>query len=139
MKLSIYLNFNGNSKEVIEFYKMVFDAAEPYVMLYGDMPGKENYPMSAETEKLVMHSSLYVGELGLMISDVTPDRSVTFGSNVTLTVDCDSVEEAKLRWERIKPGGNVQMELGETFFADCYGQLVDKFGIQWQILHERPN
>jgi len=30
------------------------------------------------------------------------------------------------------------MPIQETFFATRFGQLRDRFGINWMILHERP-
>ena len=31
------------------------------------------------------------------------------------------------------------MPMQETFFATRFGQLRDRFGINWMILHERPD
>jgi PhnB protein len=30
------------------------------------------------------------------------------------------------------------MPMQETFFATRFGQLRDRFGINWMIIHERP-
>ena len=35
-------------------------------------------------------------------------------------------------------GGRELMPLAETFFASRFGQVQDRFGINWMILHERP-
>jgi PhnB protein len=38
----------------------------------------------------------------------------------------------------LSAGGMVFMPLQETFFATRFGQLRDRFGINWMILRERP-
>jgi PhnB protein len=30
------------------------------------------------------------------------------------------------------------MPIAETFFATRFGQVRDRFGVNWMILHERP-
>ena len=35
-------------------------------------------------------------------------------------------------------GGEVFMPMEDTFFASRFGQLRDRFGLNWMILHERP-
>jgi uncharacterized glyoxalase superfamily protein PhnB len=35
-------------------------------------------------------------------------------------------------------GGQVLMPIREEFFATRFGQVRDRFGINWMILHERP-
>jgi len=32
----------------------------------------------------------------------------------------------------------VFMKMGETFFAHRFGQLRDRFGTNWMVIHERP-
>ena len=45
----------------------------------------------------------------------------------------DVIEEA-LKAE----GGNVTMPLEQTFWAERFGMLVDRFGIPWMINCEKP-
>ncbi|MFK7691967.1 VOC family protein, partial [Paenibacillus sp. HJGM_3] len=36
-------------------------------------------------------------------------------------------------FNRLSVGGQVRMELQETFWSKCYGSLTDKFGTEWQF------
>ena len=47
-------------------------------------------------------------------------------------------EEAERIYAALADGGEVFMKMGETFFAYRFGQLRDKFGVNWMIIHERP-
>jgi PhnB protein len=35
-------------------------------------------------------------------------------------------------------GGQILMPMQETFFASRFGQVRDRFGINWMIVRERP-
>lgn len=37
----------------------------------------------------------------------------------------------------LSDGGQVLMPMEETFFASRFGQVRDRFGINWMIIHER--
>jgi len=55
---------------------------------------------------------------------------------ITLRVDSD--KEAERIFAALSDGGKALMPMGETFFASRFGQVRDRFGINWMILHERP-
>jgi PhnB protein len=55
-----------------------------------------------------------------------------------LTLNTDSDGEAERVFSALSDGGQVFMTMQETFFASRFGQLRDRFGINWMILHERP-
>jgi PhnB protein len=55
-----------------------------------------------------------------------------------LSLGVDSDVEAERIFSALSEGGEVFMPLQETFFATRFGQLRDRFGINWMIIHERP-
>ena len=54
-----------------------------------------------------------------------------------LSLSVGSNEEAERIYAALAEGGEVFMKLGETFFAHRFGQVRDKFGINWMIVHEK--
>ena len=38
MTVEVYLNFNGNCREAVEFYAKVFGNDNPQIMAFGDSP-----------------------------------------------------------------------------------------------------
>jgi PhnB protein len=54
---------------------------------------------------------------------------------LTLSVESDS--EAERIFSALSDGGKVSMPIQETFFASRFGQLQDRFGINWMIICER--
>lgn len=43
--------------------------------------------------------------------------------------------EARRAFEALAEGGKVTMPLGETFRAETFGMLTDRFGTAWGITH----
>ena len=136
MAVEMYINFNGNCREAVEFYAGVFRTEEPKIMLFGDMPPDEGFPLTEETKQLVMHTEIKVKGSTIMFSDVPPGMPFVAGNNISLVVRSDDVDELKTMFNQLKEDGNVTMELQETFWSKCYGFVIDKFGIGWQLSYD---
>jgi PhnB protein len=133
MTVQAYLNFKGNCKEVVEFYSEVFQTEKPRIMLFGDMPADDGFPLTEETKNLVMHAEIKVKDSTIMFSDTPPDMPLTMGNNISLIYSSKDVDEITSIYNKLKVDGNVVMELQETFWSKCYGFVIDKFGIGWQL------
>jgi PhnB protein len=134
MVVTVYINFNGNCREAVEFYAEVFNTEKPEIMTFAEMPPDPELEVPEEARDLVLHTSLDINGSTIMFSDILPDTTFITGNNISLTVMTISVEETEKLFDRLKEGGNVEMELGETFWSKCYGSLTDKFGIVWQLM-----
>lgn len=53
-----------------------------------------------------------------------------------LAVDSDT--EAERIYGLLTEGGEIYMQMQETFFASRYAQLRDRFGVSWMVIHEKP-
>ncbi|WP_313119439.1 VOC family protein [Proteiniclasticum ruminis] len=135
MAVGIYLIFNGNCREAVEFYSEVFGTASDEIMTFGDHPSSD-YPLSEEEKKLIMHTSMRISGDLIMFSDAFPGSPVTVGENVSIMVTSKDMEELKAQFHKIKEGGRVEMDLQETFWSKCYGATIDQFGVSWQFNHE---
>ncbi|QNK55264.1 VOC family protein [Paenibacillus sp. PAMC21692] len=133
MPINVYLNFNGNTREAIEFYAEVFGQAVPKIMTFGEVPADPNHPLPEVAKNMVMHSRLEILGSIVMFSDVFPGMPFTMGNNFSLSVVTEDREVLQSAFNRLQEGGNVIMELQETFWAPLYGSLTDKFGVQWQF------
>ena len=136
MAIHPYINFQGNCREAVEYYAYVFGLDKPKIMLFGDMPPEPGFTMDDATKKLVMHTSLVIQGSMVMFSDVPPGMPFVAGNNISLTVVSKDIGEIKSLYDKLKDGGEVQMELQETFWSKCYGFVVDKYGIGWQLSHD---
>lgn len=135
MAVGVYINFNGNCREAVEFYAKAFGTEEPKIMAFGDAPPNPEFPVPEDAKKLVMHTELNISGSRVMFSDIFPGMPFTEGNNITLVINSSNVDEIKSIFNKLKEGGKVEMDLQETFWSKCYGNLTDKFGIGWQLSH----
>ncbi|MFO1444802.1 VOC family protein [Bacillus sp. Bva_UNVM-123] len=136
MAVNVYLNFNGNCREAVEFYAEVFGTDKPHIMTFGDTPPNPEYPLPEEAKNLVMHARLTINGSMVMFSDTFPGSPFVLGNNISLSVVSHNEDEIKSIFHKLKEDGTVNMELQETFWSKCYGQITDKFGIEWQLNYE---
>lgn len=139
-----YLNFDGQGQEAAHFYSDVLDAELTDIVTYGEARGTdmEMEGIPEEANDMVMNAQIVLknGDY-LMISDVPPGMGLPFqqGNNISLTVTPDDMEEARTLFGKLADGGKITMDLQQTFWSPLYGNLTDRFGIDWQILMEQEN
>ncbi|MEG6586756.1 VOC family protein [Dendrosporobacter sp. 1207_IL3150] len=138
MAVEAYISFNGNCREAVEFYTQVFNAEKPQIMTYGQMPPDPNFTVPEDAKNLIVHTRLTISGSNVMFSDVPPGMGQEHvrGNNISLTIVTTNIDEIKTYYEKLKQGGTILMELQETFWSKCYGYVIDKFGIHWQLSHD---
>ena len=128
-----YLNFNGNCDEAINFYKVILGGEILYTQRYGDSPMKGMGPDDA-----VMHCTLKVGDTHIMACDSPAGQPTTAGSNISLAIGSNDPVGAETMFGKMAEGGNVTMPMQQTFWAERFGMLTDKFGINWMFNCDKP-
>jgi PhnB protein len=83
----------------------------------------------------VLHARLSIGETVLLGADI-PSAQPMRSAYLSLGVDSDA--EAERIFATLSDGGQVFIPMAETFFATRFGQLRDRFGVNWMIIRERP-
>lgn len=135
VKLTPYLNMEGNAREAILFYEKAIDAKVLTIITYGEMPEMPNTFMD-ELKHLVAHGKLRVGEAELMLSDAPSGSSIPKGKQVTICLTTNNVEQSKRFFEALSQDGHVNMPFEETPFSPGFGDVTDKFGVTFQIYTE---
>ena len=131
--VSPYLNFAGNTEEAFKFYQTVF-GGELQIVRFKDLgddmgaTGEDLNKIANIALPLSKHSVL----LGNDVLDSFPGE-LTIGNNVYITLEPESAGEAEQLFNALSDGGDVEMPLQETEWAEKYGSCVDKFGVQWMI------
>jgi PhnB protein len=136
MGVSLFINFNGNCREAVEFYAEVFGSEKPKVMTFGEMPQDPKYPLPEEAKDLLGYAQVAIQDFMLMCSDVPPGMPFMQGNNIAISIGSKDMEQIESLFNKMKVGGTVTMELQETFWSKKYGMLVDKFGIPWMFSHD---
>ena len=137
MALEVYLYFDGNAREAVEFYSEVFDAPLNEISTYADMPTDSDMPIPDNAGDLVMNTYLMIHGTSVMFSDVYQEmgmNSLSVGNNVALVISDPSEDVIRNLFDQLKEGGSVMSELEKTFWSPLYGRLCDKFGVCWEIM-----
>jgi PhnB protein len=137
-RLNPYLNFNGNARQVLEFYKDVF-GGELTLMTFGDLSMAD-----ASDAAKIMHGQL-VTDAGytIMAADVPAHMEdqltglpVRAGFSVSLSGD--DADALRGYFAKLAEGGTVTTPLDKQVWGDEFGMCVDQFGIDWLVNISQP-
>ena len=133
MKVNTYVNFSGSCAEAFRYYEKHLGAKVGMMMTHAQSPVQGR--VNPEWKDAILHARLSIGDTELMGADI-PNAEPMRSAYLTLGMDSDT--DAERVFSALSDGGQVLMPIQETFFASRFGQVRDRFGINWMILHERP-
>uniref|UniRef100_A0A540V7Q1 VOC family protein n=1 Tax=Litorilinea aerophila TaxID=1204385 RepID=A0A540V7Q1_9CHLR len=142
MQIQPYLFFEGRCEEALEFYKKTLGAKVDVVMHYKDAP-KDAQPTAEQCDGMappldkVMHAAFRVGETQVLASDGMASGKADF-KGFGLSVSVADKAEAERTFKALGDGGQVTMPMSETFFANAFGMVTDRFGITWMVIAPKP-
>ncbi|HXJ65487.1 MAG TPA: VOC family protein [Actinomycetota bacterium] len=127
--LNPYLNFRGNAREAMEFYRGVF-GGELTVSTFADF-GATVDPGEAD---LVMHSDLE-GDDGIRFMGADTPSHMDYSPGTNFSMSLSGEDEAQLRgfYDQLVDGGNVIQPLEAAPWGDIFGMCADRFGITWLV------
>jgi PhnB protein len=129
--LNPYLNFRGQAKEAIEFYRSVF-GGELGLSTFADF----GMPVEPGEEHLVMHAQLVAPDgFVLMASDTPAHMDLTPGDNISVSLSGGPEESERLHgwFDALAAGGSIDEPLVPAPWGDSFGMLTDRFGIRWLV------
>lgn len=131
--LNPYLNFRGNAREALEFYRSVF-GGDLTVSTFADL-GMDDVP-DAERDQ-VMHGQLETpAGFTLMAADVPSHMEYARGTNdVSISISGQADDDAQLRsyWQKLSEGATIGEELATAPWGASFGMLRDRFGVNWLV------
>jgi len=116
--LSTNLSFNGNAREVMDFYADVFGYEITENDIWLDEDGK------------VAHGEFKIYGNTLMFTDTDEESSF---AGFTLSINLTNETELRNCFEKMSVGAEIVMPIGKVDWSECYGLLKDKFGVMWQF------
>src|SRR5690242_4497636 len=131
--MNTYVNFRGSCAEAFRYYEKHLWAKPGMIVTHAQSPDPSH--VKPEWKDAVLHARITIGDAELMAADI-PNAEPMRSAYLTLRMDTDA--EAERVFSALSDGGQVLMTMRETFFASRFGQVRDRFGINWMILNERP-
>ena len=112
-----HLNFDGNCREAMEFYKKCF-GAELHLLPFSEMRG--DLPKQAkEAKDRIAHASLTNESQLLMAADAMPGMPLEQGNNFTVCIQCESLQDIERLFTAFGEKGKVVMPLQAQHGFGC--------------------
>jgi PhnB protein len=132
-QITPYLNFNGKCREAMTFYQACV-GGELMLQKVSESPMAAQMP--SEAGQQILHSLLTSGDVVLMGSDMMGANTIS-GNTVMLCFNCNSDDEVSNYFNRLAHGGQIKTPLHQTFWGATYGELTDKFGMDWMFNYSK--
>jgi len=130
--MNTYVNFAGRCAEAFRFYEEQLGGRVGMMLKHGQTLGERR--VDPGWNDAVLHARVTIAGTELMGADI-PSAEPMRSAYLSLRVESDA--EAERIFTVLADGGRVFMPMQETFFASRFGQLQDRFGVNWMIVHER--
>ena len=135
MQLYPHLAFDGQCAEAFGFYARVLGGAVTFSLTYGDSPMGPTMPPKMQDK--IVHATVQAGAVRFSGADTTPDKYQT-PHGFSMALDVAEPAAADRVFEALAQGGQVQMPIGETFWALRFGMLLDRYQIPWMVNCAKP-
>ena len=139
-KIHAYLNFNGNCEQAFTFYEKVFNTQRIGTHRFGDLPADPNFQLNDEDKQKIMNTSIMINDSSMLLgSDCIEGfgQKIINGNSTYIMLDIETSQQAKDLYQALSENAlNIEMPLGEQFWAELYASFQDQFGICWMIHFE---
>ena len=132
-RLNPYLNFNGNARQALEFYRGVF-GGELTLSTFADFGAQD----SPDADR-IMHGQLETDAgYTLMAADVTSDMEYQGITGISVSLSGDDGDILHGYWEKLSASGATTMPLQKQVWGDEFGMCTDQFGVSWLVNISQP-
>jgi len=132
-----FLLFDGNCAEAMTFYHKCL-GGELTLTKLGDTPMKAQFP--PEKHSRIINAHLKSGAIDISATDwmASPEFEPIQGNMFAIFVLGGTYEELKVVFDKLADGANNEwfQELHDMPFGS-YGQVFDKYGVQWIFRGEK--
>ncbi|NBF00463.1 VOC family protein [Nonomuraea sp. KC401] len=130
VKSAAHLNFRGDARAALEFYRSVFGGGLA-VVTYRDAGNVQD---AADADRVMWGQVLADDGFHVMAYDVPSHLPYDQGENsFFLSLRGETTQEITAYWERLSEGADVVRPLEPAQWSALYGMLKDRFGVVWVV------
>ena len=130
MRLSPHLSFDGTCREAFGFYERVLGGSIVTMLAYGESPMAGEVPPDSHAR--IVHATLMFGEAVLSGADALPGQYEP-PRGFQVLFQPEDPDESRRAFDGLAEDGEIVVPVQRTFWSACYGALVDRFGVPWEI------
>lgn len=125
-----HLNFDGQARAALDFYKAVF-GGQQVIVTYDAM----GHAADAGAPDRVMWGQVAADDgFRIMAFDVQAGRPYDAGRNAFfISLRGSSAGEVRERWSGLADGATILHPIGPSAWSPLYGMLTDRFGVTWIV------
>lgn len=132
-QLNPYLNFDGTTRQAMEFYASVFGGTLS-LRTFAEY-GAANSP---DAER-IMHAMLETDAgYTIMAADVTSEMQYHPPAGFSMSLSGDDGDVLRGYFEKLSTGGMITMPLARQVWGDEFGMCTDRFGVSWLVNIAEP-
>ncbi|HEY7430583.1 MAG TPA: VOC family protein [Streptosporangiaceae bacterium] len=132
-QLNPYLNFDGNARQALEFYRTVFGGTLN-LSTFADLGATD----SPDADK-IMHGQLETDAgYTLMAADTPSEMKFQAPAGFSVSLSGDDGDALRGYWDKLSSAGTTMMPLQKQVWGDEFGMCVDQFGISWLVNISQP-
>ena len=129
------LHFDGDCEKAIELYERAFKVKRTILLKNKDAnPLDVDEAANDEDPERVYHAEMLINNQRLMLNDNA--NELLRGTNVSLMVSFDSVEEVKAAYDVLREGARIIVPFKETTYSHGFVSLIDRYGVRWELMKE---
>lgn len=133
MRIDPYLTFDGRCEEAFKLYESVLNGRIIMLMRYSDAPASdEAHHVPEDWRTKIMHGCIMVGDHMIMGTDCAPQYQAK-PQGMSISIQVRDPAEGERMFTALAEGGTIQMPFAETFWAERFGMVTDRFGTPWMI------
>lgn len=130
VKTVTHLNFRGDARAALAFYRSVFGGHE-IVVTYKDAGNVQD---PSEADQVMWGQVAADSGFTVMAYDVPARMPWDQGENAFyVSLRGETAAEVTAYWENLSDGATVVQPLGPAQWAPLYGMLKDRFGVTWVV------
>lgn len=140
MQTRAYLNFTGDCQEAIELYSKAFNTQADKILRFKDAPPapSPDIIISEEKRDYILQATLPIGGTFIRMSDTLGELEAPYSERIMMAVEGTELEIARAFKTLSEAGGEVAMPLESTFFSPCFGMVIDRYKVLWNLFASYP-
>lgn len=128
-KLTTHI-FSEDARSQAEFYIKALGGEIHSVTTYGEIPGTKE-----ELRDKIINLSFVAASVHFLMSDFVYE-SLRYGNSISQLLEFKSEQEARVAFANLAEDGKVKLPLEPAFWGALFGEIEDKYGVQWMITTE---
>lgn len=119
--------YSEDARAQAEFYTNALGGEIVSLMTYGELPEAKE-----ELKDKIIHLCFTAAGVSFMMSDCVAEP-LRHGNSISQALEFDTEEGAHEAFNRLSEGGQVKHPLTPAFWGALYGEIEDKYSVNWMI------